>query len=337
MRAVNLPAQRGMALVVAILLVALGTVLAAAIAYENAMTARRGAATFAIDQSLLVQQGAEALAAYGLRQIYQSDPQNHMFYASGQKWDQPYGPLEIVPGVMLTSQLEDLQGRFNLNDLVGGDGRADPVEVAAFTNLLEELGLETKWAGYLVDWIDWDNTPSVPDGAEDSVYTGQTPPYRQPNRYITSASELLALPGFGADRYRKLAPFVTALPHSSTTATPINACTASCEVLDAFIGSGHTDFCPDAKLIQNRQNATTCFPSLTDYGATFDPKVWGGAPNQPSVKSKFGMSSNYFRLQSFITIGSAEFNLYSLLYLDPGGLSGGPGSVRPIQRSFTPD
>ena len=36
-------AQRGMALLVAILLVALGTMLAAAMAYENAMTARRGA------------------------------------------------------------------------------------------------------------------------------------------------------------------------------------------------------------------------------------------------------------------------------------------------------
>jgi hypothetical protein len=52
----------------------------------------------------------------------------------------------------------------------------------------------------------------------------------------------------------------------------------------------------------------------------------GTGSNQP-----FGTTSQYFRLTSFITIGSAEFNLYSLLYQD------GTGAVRPIQRSFTPD
>ena len=68
-------AQRGIALLVAVLLVALGTMLAAAIAYENAMTARRGMATYAFDEALLVQQGAEALAAYGLREVWRSDQQ----------------------------------------------------------------------------------------------------------------------------------------------------------------------------------------------------------------------------------------------------------------------
>ena len=51
------------------LLVALGTIIAAAVAYDNAMTARRATATFAFDQALLIAEGAEALAAYGLRQI----------------------------------------------------------------------------------------------------------------------------------------------------------------------------------------------------------------------------------------------------------------------------
>ncbi len=66
--------QHGLALLVAILFVALGTMIAAAVAYENAMTARRGVATYAFDQSILIAQAAEALAAYGLRQIVQSDP-----------------------------------------------------------------------------------------------------------------------------------------------------------------------------------------------------------------------------------------------------------------------
>jgi len=327
--------QRGVALLVAILLVALGTIIAAAVAYENAMTARRGTATYAFDQSLLIAQGAEALAAYGLRQIYQSDA-THIY--PGQGWDKPVGPIEVVPGVMLEASLEDLQGRFNLNKLVNTDGTPDPVEVNAFVQLLTMLGLEPKWAGYLVDWIDVDIVPQNPDGAEDSVYMGQTPPYRAPNRYITSATELLALPGFGRDRYLKLAPYVTALPQI----TKINVCTASGPVLDAFLGAGHSEFGANPeRLTQTRSNTSGCFPSLANYQAAFDPKVWN-AKGTAGVSSKFTESSNYFRLTSFITIGSAEFNLYSLLYLDtpgPGGAGrgGAGGAVRPIQRSFTPD
>jgi general secretion pathway protein K len=310
-------AQRGIALLVAILLVALGTILAAAVAYENAMTFRRGVAVYAFDQALLVQQGAEALAAYGLRLAQRSDPQ-HTYASEG--WAQPVGPFEVVPGVMLTAQLEDLQGRFNLNNLVRQDGTPDPVEVAAFQQLLAMLGLEPKWAGYMVDWIDRDIVPSIPEGAEDSVYMGQTPPYRTPNRYITSASELLALPGFGHDRYVALAPYVTALPHG----TNINLCTAKGQVLDAFLG--HVDFSSDLEgLAKNRAAANGCFPNQTDYQAAADPATW------KNISTKVKMTSSYFRLMSLITIGSTEFNLYSLLLQEP------TGQVRPILRSYTPD
>jgi len=331
-------AQRGIAMLVAILLVALGTILAAAVAYENAMTARRGTATYAFDQSILIAQGAEALAAYGLRQIHQSDPQ-HIY--PGQGWDKPLGPVEVVPGVMLEASLEDLQGRLNLNMLVNDNGTPNTPYVTAFAQLLEMVGLEPKWAGFVVDWIDYDLVPQNPDGAEDSVYMGQVPPYRTANRYITTPSELLALPGFGPDRYQKLAPYVTALPHG----TKINVCTAPGPVLDAFIGAGHSEFGANPQqLTQNRGNTTGCFPTLANYQAllgnkpgTVSPNVVpnvvpNGGPNAgQNVAQYFGQSSNYFRLTSFITIGSTEFNLYSLLYQDTNGM------VRPIQRSFTPD
>ena len=44
------------------------------------------------------------------------------------------------------------------------------------------------------------------------IYTSQKPPYRTGNWPMMSPSELMNLPGFGADRYRKIAPYVTALP-----------------------------------------------------------------------------------------------------------------------------
>ena len=316
--------QRGVALIVAILLVALGTIIAATVAYENAMAARRGTATFAFDQSIMIAEGAEALAAFGIRQFFQANPSNVYL---GQGWDKPVGPMEVVPGVMLEASLEDMQGRLNLNNLVQKDGTPDPVYVAAFTKLLELVGLETKWAPMIVDWIDVDIVPQSIDGAEDSVYMGQTPPYRTANRYITSTTELLALPGFGRDRDLALAPYIAALPVG--TPTKINVCTAKDKVLDAFLPAGQTEFSATAgQLDKNRTATTGCFPTLANYQAAFSgPKTTGTS----QAVNKFGQNSVYFRLTSFITIGSAQFSLYSLLYRDA------TGAVRPIQRSFAPD
>ena len=75
----------------------------------------------------------------------------------GQGWDKPLGPIEVVPGVMLEASLEDLQGRFNLNNLVktrrhAGCRRGAPPS----SSCSAMLGLEPKWAGYIIDWIDRD-------------------------------------------------------------------------------------------------------------------------------------------------------------------------------------
>ncbi|HEY0341699.1 MAG TPA: type II secretion system minor pseudopilin GspK, partial [Steroidobacteraceae bacterium] len=338
--------QRGIALLVAILLVALGTMIAAAIAYENAMTARRGAATLALDESVLIGEAAETLAAYGLREVWKSDKQNTYI---GQGWDKPVGPVEVVPDVMLTASLEDLSGRFNLNSLVNSaDGSVNQTAFAAFQQLLASLQIEPKWAGYIVDWIDHDIVPQNPDGAEDSVYMGQAPPYRTPNMYITSASELLALPGFGHERYAKLAPYVVALPIDAK----LNICTAPGVVLDAFTPNRQEYGVDAAGLQKNRESAGACFPTLQQFqqaiaisapakpqAPTTSPKTGGtsvgpngsGGSGGSGGEVQFATNSSYFRLTSFVTIGTTEFNLYSLMYQDA------TGSVRPLLRSYTPD
>ena len=314
--------QRGIALLVAILLVAMGTIIAATIGYENAMASRRSVATFEFDQTLLVSQAAEALAAYGLREVKRATPQTTDL---SQPWAKPVGPLEIVPGVMLDVSLEDVSGRFNINRLYDeSTGKPNKAAVAAFVNLLEIVQIETKWAGYILDWIDPDTQPTSPDGAEDSVYLGQDPPYLVPNKYITSTSELLALPGFGRERYLKLAPYITALPPDVV----VNVCTASGAVLDAFMGGSQRTFSIDPQTLEkNREGAGGCFPKLqTDYASAFADKA-----TFTQVQGELKESSRYFRLTSHVTIGSAEFNLYSLLYQE------NTGNVRPIQRSFSPD
>ena len=122
MSAVSPVGQRGIALLIAIILVAIAAVLATAIAFASAMSARRATTVFGADQSLLAAEGAEAMAAYVLRAIRSSQSQDSL----NQPWAQSYGPFELLPGVTLEfAQLEDQQGKFNINDLVSG-GTTNP-------------------------------------------------------------------------------------------------------------------------------------------------------------------------------------------------------------------
>jgi len=311
--------QRGVALLLAILLVAIATILAVAIGYGSAMSARRGAAAIAFDEGLLVAEAAEAFAAYGLRADLQAGTD---YDYPGEAWAKPVGPIEVAPGVQLEASLEDMQGRFNLNSLVGTNGVTDAESVLIFGRLLQMVGLEPKWAQLMADWIDSDTTPGFPDGAEDNFYTSQNPPYRTPNALITSSTELLALPGFGRDRFLKIAPYVTALPQDAT----INICSASGFLLDAMI-EGRVEFGSDPKkLATSRQSA--CFPKLTDYVASFG----GDKGGLDKIGKRIGQKSHYFRLTSIVSIGTAQFALYSLLLRDEAAKT-----VRPIQRSFVAD
>jgi len=320
--------QRGMALLAAILLVAMGTILAASIAYDNAMSARRGTATLSLDEAVLAAEAAEALAAYVLSEDRKGGGGN--LDHAGERWGQPLGPVEIVPGVMLSAALTDMQGRFNLNNLVNNDGVVDQDQLQVFQSLLRKIGLEEKWASLIADWIDTDDQPLQPDGAEDINYLSQIPPYRAPNTSITSVSELLALPEFGRDRYRRLSPYVSALPRGAL----LNICTAPAVLLDAF-ASGYEqvdkdDFATDPVVFaKGRQSG--CFPTVQDFEAIFDDKP---AYATKQINTKFGTSSNYFRLTSIVAIGTTEFALYSLMERQG---TGGANLSRPILRSYTAD
>ncbi len=314
--------ERGIALLTAILLVAIGTIIASSIGYDTVLTARRGQGTFAFDQSLLAGEAAEALAAYALRESRQQNPQTD---APGQPWSMTYGPAALAPGVTLEASLEDMQGRFNLNNLVNDSGQIDPNELQAFQNLLQIVGLETKWASLIADWIDADSVVYGPDGAEDSTYLSQIPPYRTANRQITSASELLALPGFGPTRYATLAPYVTALPRG----TKVNLCTASGPVLDALGPPGERQYSIISPEDLAQQRAKGCFPTVSVYQAAF--KGGAGATATPAM-TNVGAQSDYFRLTSIVDIGNSEFYLYSLLHRGSKGVR-----MQVIQRSFTAD
>ena len=314
--------QRGVALLVAIVIFAVATTVAAAITYNKAMAARRAAATFTMEQALQAGMAAEALASVALE-----NDGGKAKTETTQDWAQVQPPVELEgTGVWIQAQVEDLQGRFNLNSLVAWDPQAntfvpDQHQLSVFRNLLADLDIDAAYADLLVDWIDPDIAPSSNSGGggEDTLYLSQTPPYRPPNTFITHPSELLALPKFGRENYQKIAPYVTALPIDAA----VNICTAHAVVLNTTRNDpqNQREF-EDGTLKQARENG--CFPATTNVyaGVIADPQ------NRAEVEKRIDVKSSWFRLRTNIRIGTAEFVLYSVLFREPGN------KVRTVQRSF---
>jgi general secretion pathway protein K len=321
--------QRGVALIIALILVALATILASKLSFDGFLEQRRTIGVLAAEQALHFGLGAEALAADVLMQDAQSSAT--LTTLTGP-WAQATQPLPITPdnnpegepiGTM-QGALEDMMGRFNLNSLarLGPDGKTeDPHPLQQFQRLLQSVGLETKWAGMARDWIDQDSVVSDPDGAEDSVYTSQTPPYRTGNWPMMSPSELMNLPGFGADRYRKIAPYVTALPDANTW---INICTAPALVLESLVDglSGEWSGNP-AVLATGRKSG--CFPDKNTF--TNVVTSFAGPTAMANIGGPIDTKSSYFQLTTRVTLGTTEFTLYSLLFR-------GASKVTPLLRSF---
>jgi general secretion pathway protein K len=314
MRALARRRQRGVALITAVLIVALGTMLAASVFFRGYLDQRRSATLFALDQAYEVALGAEAWAADFLRQDRQESETDHF----GEAWAKPLPPLPLDDGGTVEGRLEDMQGRFNLNNLKTADGTTNEAAVEQLARILQMLEIEPSWAAAIADWVDIDAEPGFPDGAEDSVYTSLTPPHRAANMTITRASELMVLNGFGAERYAKLAPHVTALP----VGTPLNVCTASGEVLDS-LKENEREFSLDAEGLAKRR-LERCFPNVDQ-----DIQGWiGDTAKFNQIKNSLTESSNWFRASVWVTIGTTQFTLYSLLQ------RADQGPVRTILRSF---
>jgi general secretion pathway protein K len=321
--------QRGVALIIALILVALATVLATKLSFDGFLELRRTTGVLAAEQALHFGMGAEALAADVLMQDLQSSPQ---FTTLTGPWAQTTQPLPITPDSnpegepigALQGSMEDMQGRFNLNSLarLGPDGvTEDLLPLEQFQRLLVSVGVEPKWAGLARDWLDQDDVVGNPDGAEDSVYTSQTPPYRTGNWPMLSPTELMNLPGFGADRYRKIAPYVTALPSANTA---INLCTAPALVLESLVQGLNNEWSGSPAVLANGRKSG-CFPDVQTF--TNVATSFAGPKAMATIGNKIDTKSSYFQLTTRVTLGTTEFTLYSLLVR-------GPTRVTPLLRSF---
>lgn len=286
--------QRGVALITAVLVTAVIAVTAVAMAAQQKLDVRRTANMIDGERAYVFALGVESW----VQQVLLRDRRENQVDDLGEPWAQRL-PAITVEGAVIGGHLDDLQGRFNLNNLVDKDKPSLP-DVERFQRLLAAVGADPNLVNAIVDWIDADGETSFPDGAEDAEYLRATPAYRAANRPMASASELLLIRGVTADIYQKLAPLVTALP----TRTAINVNTAPAAVL-MCLALGVTE--EDAKeLIEARQKES--FLNVQSF--LQHPALAGRAVQIEGLS----VSTDYFLLDAAAQWGRGRVRLYSVLY-----------------------
>jgi general secretion pathway protein K len=293
-------AQKGVAVLTAMLVVAIGTIIAVNLMWQATLDLRRTESALAADQGLMFMQGAEAWAADILRQDQVDSPSSDNL---SEPWATQLPPLPVDGGTIV-GKLEDLQGRFNLNNLINANGTDNPLAVAQFTRLLELLQIDPALAGAVSDWLDPDSNLRFPTGGEDVTYAGADPPYHAANSMITSPSELMAVTGFTREIYAQLAPYVTALP----IGTKLNVNTASAVVLASL--SANMDISAAEGLVEQRNGGP-----FIDIDKTFEKLV------DPRVLREIDGVSNLFLLTATVTLGTNQLTMRAVLQRDASGVT----------------
>jgi len=298
--------NRGVALVTALLIAALAGIVAGNLAWDNALDVRRSMVLLNRDQAVQVALGAESWIMDILRQDLEDGQTDHL----GEIWASELPGLPIEGGEVFGA-ISDLQGRFNINNLVDDNGEIHEESLEQFRRLLNALAVDPRFAGIAADWLDADQEASFPDGAEDPIYTSLIPPYKTPNQTLTSVSELAALEGMDKETFKLLEPHVAALP--GRTAINVNTATAAVlQSLDEQISVDDVE-----RLISEREGA-----GFNDIQTAFSSLV------TPDVLNTLDESSNYFQLKVIVRIDTVRITLYSTFQRGP------QGDVSPILRSL---
>ncbi|GMV30578.1 MAG: hypothetical protein AMXMBFR59_27030 [Rhodanobacteraceae bacterium] len=302
--------QRGVALVIALLVVALATVLIAGLLDRGELAAARTRNLLRNEQADAYARGLELYAA----RVLEKDQEQNRSDSARDIWAMPLPPTD-VPGGRMAARMRDMNGCFNLNNLVSGDGNESEWR-ERFRRLLTALRLDPTLTENVVDWLDADGEPGGGghgSGAEDSVYGVGVPPYRAANRAFVHASELRLLQGFGGDVYAALAPHVCALPRGSL----LNLNTATIPVLQS-LNPRITEEVARRLWQEGRANweAVSEFrQELTNLAIPFDPTQERG----------LSTASRYFLARGDIELDGLLFHPTSLIDRERG--------VRVLQRS----
>ena len=215
----------------------------------------------------------------------------------------------------LEYSIDDLQGRYNLNNLAAADKTLVQQQKRIFLNLLEVLEVgefdeRDRLVGALIDWLDENDTIS-PNGVESGTYASRTTPYYAADQKLTTLGELRFVEGYTEEIINTLAPYVTVLPVDNAA---ININTTTPEVLASLSSAPVTDMGSVITfLAQREQPGFQGFqpPQLEEAkSAIIGVSVLGA---QPASETMTQVNSQFFQINSRVTLGDYVYCMQTVV------------------------
>ncbi|MFC3396273.1 type II secretion system minor pseudopilin GspK [Brenneria rubrifaciens] len=304
--------QRGVALLVVLLILAMMVTVAAVIAERSGKAFLRTTSQLSRQQAEWYALGGEALAGEMLLRDALNAPDVTSLV---QDWAQQDRKFSVDGGEVYT-QLQDARSCFNLNSInqgISDDGTQveAPYPAQVFRMLLQHLGEEPARAEQMTaavrDWIDGDSHP-LTNGAEDEIYASLPVPYRPANRAMGEISELRAVYGMDSDLYRRLLPYVCALP-VDTMLININTLTELQAPLLAALFLKEMTVPQAMALIQKRPRTGWASLSVLQQTGLLP------ANSQKTAQKILTVKSEWFFAQLHVRLGDSDFYQGSLIQL----------------------
>ncbi len=282
--------QRGAALLLAMIIVALVATVTAGMVWQQTRAVTVEAAERARAQAGWILSGALDWARLILREDQRTNQNRAQPYDSlDEPWATPLAEARLStflaadkdnnadggPEAFISGSIADAQAHFNLRGMLADDGKVLPLQQAALERLCGQAGVPTDAAARIGLAL---ASALVPTGNE-----GAAGPPLRPSRLLD-----LAWAGIEPEVLAKLEPFAILLP----VATPVNLNTASREVMVAAIDG--IDLGSAERLVQERQRRP--FHTLDEVREQLPPGTTL-EPNRVSVVSSYFEVSGRLRLE----------------------------------------
>jgi general secretion pathway protein K len=305
--------QRGVALIIVVFVMALVALIAAGIGKQQNLFVKKSINQFTQLQGTELTISAEAFARQVLYKDWEDDKKDNKFIDHMTEFWAEYAasfPMELG---LIEVQVDDLQGRFNLNSLVDSKGKADVEQVKRLKRLLDSVGIVSVSVEKFVDWVDADVESYEYKGAEDEAYLIYDKPYRTANGLVGHVSELMLIEGMTAEDYVLLAPHISVLPPN---AKAVNVNTCSKEVLMSL----HENITAESAETIIEKRLENPFATIEDLYQL---------PEMAAIKLKnVSVNTKYFAVSIRVTIQDRITRLVSNLY------RADDGKLRVISRDF---
>lgn len=314
---------RGSAIIVALLIMALVATIATAMAVQQQAQTERTTLVLNTDRTYLYTKAVETWAIRLLIQNYQEAKDSGRSDLNATAIDllpQTFSDLSVGYGFQVSGKVQDLQGKFNLNNLTNEKYETN------FVNLILAVDpdVDAKKAKAIAtathDWVskpkkkkdsgatnnslasddDSDSQPTPANSKINSDYTSRHPPYRAAQALMASPSELRLVKGMTSGLYRRLQPFITALPGT----TAINVNTASAPVIASL--SSSIDLQTAMQIVQTRGDEP--YSSMSDF--LNDSTI----QNANIQNGNLTMNSTYFLVTAKVSNSSEKMTLHAMIY-----------------------